>query len=130
MTGFSASRSAGLTMIAFAPDEIRLRMPAICALASPLTLWTSTSETWPEASACALTEQIISSRQPLPTSVLLTPILYIFFAAAAAAAGAAAAAVVAAAARGDDREYADEEREQCDGTSPETHGDEDPPPWM
>ena len=68
-------------MIAFAPDEIRLRMPAICALASPLTLWTRTSSTWPEASACALTEQIISSRQPLPTSVLLTPILYIFFSA-------------------------------------------------
>src|SRR3954462_7855261 len=78
ITGSSAVRSAGLMMIALAPDEIRLRMPWICALASPLTLWTSTSETWPEARAWAFTEQIISSRQPLPTSVLLTPILYIF----------------------------------------------------
>src|SRR5919199_6726034 len=76
ITGSSADRSAGLMMIALAPDEIRLRMPWIWALASPLTLWTRTSETCPEASACALTEQIISSRQPLPTSVLLTPILY------------------------------------------------------
>src|SRR5690349_18117116 len=78
ITGSSALRSAGLMTIALAPDEIRLRMPWIGALASPLTLWTSTSETWPEARACAFTAQIISSRQPLPTSVLLTPILYIF----------------------------------------------------
>ena len=118
MTGLSASRSAGLTMIALAPDEIRLRMPAICALASPLTLWTSTSSTWPEASACAFTEQIISSRQPLPTSVLLTPILYIFFSPPPLPAGAAAAAVVVAAARGNHREYADEEREQRDVDEP------------
>src|SRR5262245_46074395 len=79
MTGLSASRSAGLTMIALAPELIRLRIPAICALASPLTLCTSTSSTCPEASDWAFTEQIISSRQPLPTRVLLTPILYVFF---------------------------------------------------
>src|SRR5919109_1508198 len=51
-------------------------MPGICSLAPPLTLWTRTSETLPLARACAFTEQIISSRQPLPTRVLLTPILY------------------------------------------------------
>src|SRR3954447_20679864 len=60
-------------MIAFAPDEIRLRIAAICSGAAPFWLDTSTLLTAPLASACALTAQIISSRQPLPTSVLDTP---------------------------------------------------------
>ena len=38
-----------------------------------MRLATITFETLPLASAWALTAQIISSRQPLPTSVLLTP---------------------------------------------------------
>src|ERR687893_767175 len=73
MTELSAVASAGLMMIAFAPEEIRLRMAAICSGAAPFWLDTSTFSTLPSASACALTAQIISSRQPLPTNVLETP---------------------------------------------------------
>src|SRR3954447_18405476 len=76
ITEFSAVASAGLMMIALAPDEIRLRIAAICSGAAPFWLETSTFETLPLASACALTAQIISSRQPLPTSVLETPSTY------------------------------------------------------
>src|SRR3954452_21750739 len=63
----------GLMMIAFAPAEIRLRMSADCSAGPPLRLATITLLTLPFAAACALTEQIISSRQPLPTSVFETP---------------------------------------------------------
>ena len=77
MTGLSASRSDGLMMIAFAPAEMRLRMSAICSDGPPLRLATITFETRPEASASALIEQIISSRQPLPISVLETPTTYL-----------------------------------------------------
>jgi hypothetical protein len=73
ITGLSASRSDGLTMIALTPAEIRLRKSAICSAGPPLRLATITFETMPEASAWALIEQIISSRQPLPISVLETP---------------------------------------------------------
>src|SRR4051794_15632905 len=76
MTELSAVASAGLMMIALAPEEIRLRIAAICSGAAPFWLETRTFETWPLAAACALTAQIISSRQPLPTSVLETPIVY------------------------------------------------------
>src|SRR3954452_25128421 len=76
ITEFSAVASAGLMMIAFAPDEIRLRIAAICSGAAPFWLDTSTLDTLPLARACALTAQIISSRQPLPTSVLETPRTY------------------------------------------------------
>ena len=48
-------------------------MSAICSAGPPLRLATITLLTLPLASACALTAQIISSRQPLPTSVLETP---------------------------------------------------------
>ena len=75
-TELSALALDGLMMIAFAPAEIRLRMSAICSAGPPLRLATMTFETLPLASACALTAQIISSRQPLPTSVLLTPSTY------------------------------------------------------
>ena len=73
-----SARSAldGLMMIALAPAEIRLRMSAICSAGPPLRFATMTLLTLPLARACALTEQIISSRQPLPTSVLETPITY------------------------------------------------------
>ena len=73
ITGFSAARSDGLMMIALAPAEIRLRMSAICSDGPPLRLATMTLESLPEASASALIEQIISSRQPLPISVFDTP---------------------------------------------------------
>src|SRR4051794_6078832 len=73
MTELSAVASAGLMMIAFAPEEIRLRIAAICSGAAPFWFETRTLSTAPLASACALTAQIISSRQPLPTSVLETP---------------------------------------------------------
>src|SRR3954451_5592280 len=76
ITEFSAVASAGLMMIAFAPDEIRLRIAAICSGAAPFWLATRTLDTLPLARACALTAQIISSRQPLPTSVLDTPRTY------------------------------------------------------
>ena len=75
-TALSALALDGLMMIAFAPAEIRLRMSAICSAGPPLRLATMTLQTLPLASACALTAQIISSRQPLPTSVLLTPRTY------------------------------------------------------
>src|SRR4051794_36481591 len=76
MTESSAVASAGLRMIAFAPEEIRLRIAAICSGAAPFWLEMRTLLTLPLAAACALTAQIISSRQPLPTSVLETPRTY------------------------------------------------------
>src|SRR5260370_9524754 len=60
-----------------APDEMRLRMSAIWPAASVLRLAMTTFETTPEALAWALSEQIISSRQPLPCSVLETPPTYL-----------------------------------------------------
>src|SRR3954447_11814121 len=80
MTELSAVASAGLMMIAFAPEEIRLRIAAICSGAAPFWLDTRTLLTAPLASACALTAQIISSRQPLPTSVFETPSVNFLFA--------------------------------------------------
>ena len=73
MTGFSASLLDGSTMIAFAPAEIRLRRSEICSGGPPLRLARMTFDTTPDAFACALIEQIISSRQPLPISVFDTP---------------------------------------------------------
>src|SRR5436309_10480600 len=63
-------------MIAFAPAEIRLRMSAACSAGPPFRSATITLLTLPLAAASALTAQIISSRQPLPTSVLETPRTY------------------------------------------------------
>src|SRR5690348_1863654 len=77
MTGLSASRSDGLMTITLAPDEIRLRMSAIWPAASVLRLAMMTLDTTPDAFACALMEQIISSRQPLPWSVFDTPTTYL-----------------------------------------------------
>src|SRR5438309_10046453 len=77
ITALSASRSDGLMTITFAPEEIRLRMSAICPAASVLRLAMTTLETTPDALAWALIEQIISSRQPLPCSVLETPTTYL-----------------------------------------------------
>src|SRR3954454_16973714 len=76
MTELSAVALDGLMMMAFAPAEIRLRMSAVCSAGPPLRFATTTLLTTPLASACALTAQIISSRQPLPTSVLDTPSTY------------------------------------------------------
>src|SRR4051812_39255770 len=73
MTPFSAVELDGLMMIALAPAEIRLRMSAVCSAAPPLRFASLTDLTTLLAVACALTAQIISSRQPLPTSVLDTP---------------------------------------------------------
>src|SRR5438270_2700200 len=77
MTELSASRSEGLITITLAPEEIRFRMSAICPAASVLRLAMTTLETTPDALAWALIEQIISSRQPLPCSVLETPTTYL-----------------------------------------------------
>ena len=63
-------------MIALAPAEIRLRMSAFCSAGPPFRFATITFETLPLESACALIAQIISSRQPLPTSVFETPSTY------------------------------------------------------
>jgi hypothetical protein len=60
-------------MMILAPAEIRLRKSAICSEGPPLRLARMTLETLPEAKASALTEQTISSRQPVPISVLETP---------------------------------------------------------
>jgi len=73
ITAFSAFGLDGLTTIAFAPAEIRLRRSAFCSAGPPFRFATLTELTLPLASACALTEQIISSRQPFPTSVFETP---------------------------------------------------------
>src|SRR2546421_1352189 len=77
ITGLSASRSDGLITITLAPEEMRLRMSAIWPVASVVRLATITLETTPDALAWALIEQIISSRQPLPVSVLDTPTTYL-----------------------------------------------------
>src|SRR5438132_14274788 len=77
MTELSASRSEWLITITLAPEEIRFRMSAICPAASVLRLAMTTLETTPDALAWALIEQIISSRQPLPCSVLETPTMYL-----------------------------------------------------
>ena len=67
--------SAGLTTMALTPAPIRLRMSSSWPAASVLR-WAMFSEaTLPEASACALIAQIISSRQPLPCTVFETPIV-------------------------------------------------------
>src|SRR5215212_7022448 len=77
ITELSAVELDGLMMIAFAPAEIRLRMSALCSAAPPFRFATITLLTTPLAFACAFTAQIISSRQPLPTSVFETPITYL-----------------------------------------------------
>src|SRR5215208_3600472 len=77
ITELRAVELDGLMMIAFAPAEIRLRMSALCSAAPPFLFATITLLTTPLAFAWALTAQIISSRQPLPTSVLETPITYV-----------------------------------------------------
>ncbi len=74
MTGLSFSRSEGFTMMAFTPWEMRFCMSWICSVGPPFLEMAMTLLTWPDASDCALTAQIISSRQPLPANVLLTPI--------------------------------------------------------
>src|SRR6476659_1815623 len=79
MTAFSALPLDGLMTIALAPAEIRLRMSAICSAGPPLRFATMTLEITPLAFAWALIAQIISSRQPLPTSVLETPMTYVAF---------------------------------------------------
>ena len=73
ITGFNCSRSDGFTMIASTPCEIRFCRSAIWSVGPPFLLIAMTSLTWPLASDWALTAQIISSRQPLPARVLLTP---------------------------------------------------------
>ena len=73
ITALSALPLDGLMMIALAPAEIRLRMSAICSAGPPFRFATMTLLTLPLAFACALIEQIISSRQPFPTSVFETP---------------------------------------------------------
>src|SRR5579883_3320839 len=99
MIGFKASRSDGLMMIALAPAEMRLRMSAICSDGPPFRLATITFETRPDASASALIEQIISSRQPLPISVFDTPTMYLPAADAVPPAAAAKAKAATAAMR-------------------------------
>src|SRR4051812_3858837 len=79
ITELSALALDGLITMALAPAEIRLRMSAICSAGPPLRLATMTLLTTPLAFDCALIAQIISSRQPLPTSVLETPMTKVFF---------------------------------------------------
>ena len=67
--------SAGLTTMALTSALIRLRMSSSWPAASVLRCAMLSLATLPEASACALIAQIISSRQPLPCTVLETPIV-------------------------------------------------------
>ena len=60
-------------MMALAPWEIRFWRSWICSVGPPFLEMAMTLLTLPLASAWALTEQIICSRQPLPARVLLTP---------------------------------------------------------
>ena len=60
-------------MIASTPCEIRFCRSVIWSVGPPFLEIAITSLTCPLASDSALTAQIISSRQPLPASVLLTP---------------------------------------------------------
>src|SRR6266581_1652935 len=76
MTASRALRSDGFMTITFTPAEIRLRTSAIWPLGSVVRLAVMILETTPEAFACALMEQIISSRKPLPVSVLEMPTTY------------------------------------------------------
>src|SRR5256885_4347057 len=76
MTASSALRSDGLITITLTPAEIRLRMSEIWPLGSVVRLAVMTLETTPEALAWALMEQIISSRNPFPVSVLEMPTTY------------------------------------------------------
>ena len=69
------SGSAGLTTMALTPAPIRLRMSSSCPAASVFRCAMLSDSTLPEASACAFIAQIISSRQPLPCTVLDTPIV-------------------------------------------------------
>src|SRR5919199_1296950 len=55
---------------------MRFRRSAFCSAGPPLRFAIFTELTLPLALACALTEQIISSRQPLPTRVFETPRTY------------------------------------------------------
>ncbi len=74
-TGLSASRSVGLTMMASTPWEMSPWMSAICSGVPALRLARTTSSTTPDAAAWAWMAQTICSRQALPTSVLLTPMV-------------------------------------------------------
>src|SRR6266550_5647237 len=76
MTASRALRSDGLITITLTPAEIRLRISEIWPLGSVVRLAVTTLETTPEALAWALMEQIISSRNPFPVSVLEMPTTY------------------------------------------------------
>jgi hypothetical protein len=70
---FTASGLTGFTMIASTSAAMRFRRSSSCPAASVSRWNTVSSATWPESTACALIEQIISSRQPLLVSVFDTP---------------------------------------------------------
>jgi hypothetical protein len=63
----SAAASFGLKTMALTPAAIRFRMSEAWPAASVLRCRTTSSETWPDALACALAVQTCSSRKPLPT---------------------------------------------------------------
>ena len=65
--GLRAFASFGLKMIALTPAAIRSRMSEAWPAASVLRCFVTSSETWPDALACALAVQTCSSRKPLPT---------------------------------------------------------------
>jgi hypothetical protein len=71
--GWMPAGSDGLTIIALTPALMRLRISSSWPAASVLRCAMLSEATLPEASACALIEQIICSRQPLPCTVLETP---------------------------------------------------------
>ena len=64
---------AGLTTMASTPASIRLRMSSSWPAASVLRWAMLRLATLPLSSACAFIAQIISSRQPLPCTVLEMP---------------------------------------------------------
>src|SRR5438552_9890023 len=95
--GFRASGSFGLNTMALTPFAMRSRRSDSWPAASVLRWMVVSSETWPDALACALAVQTCSSRKPLPTPPPLEyPILYCLAAAEADSAGAEAAADSAA----------------------------------
>src|SRR4051794_37154468 len=68
MAGLSESLSAGLMRRTLTPFVIRSRIWASWPAASVFSERTVTPVTLPCLTACALAEQIIASRQPLPTA--------------------------------------------------------------
>jgi hypothetical protein len=80
MASLIPSGLAGFSTMASTPAWMRLRMSSSWPAASVLRCAMLRLSTMPLSSACAFIAQIISSRQPLPWTVLEMPIVYMSWA--------------------------------------------------